>query len=146
VDWANRPRPSGGSVDAVGYLERHDFAIQDTTQYPSTYTSSGKVVGPGDQYIQIPVDATSTTITVQVMMESAGQGAAYGGTNYAAAILLANGELGVTTQTETCSSTLGSWQTLGFSAINPSKQGWVTIQIVSYDTTGTAATWFGAVT
>ena len=148
VDWANRPRPSGGASvsNAVGYLERHDFAVQDTTQYPSGQTSSGKLVGPGDQFIQVPVDATTTTIAIQVMMESAGQGTAYGGTNYATATLLANGELGVASQTQMCSSTLGSWQTLTFSAITASKQGWVTIQVTSYDTGGTANTWFGALT
>jgi hypothetical protein len=143
VDWANRPRPSGGGSAnaAIGYSELHDFAVQDTSTVPSTYTSSAKLVGPGDADLFIPVDATSTVITIQVE-----QGAGYGGTNYASATLLTAGELGVTTQTETCTSSTGSFQTLTFNAINPSKQGWVKVRVTSFDTSGTASVWFGAVT
>lgn len=143
VDWANRNRPSGGksASNSVGYSELHDFAIQDTTTYPVGSTSSGKLVGPGDQYLYIPVDAVSTVITIQIEMSSG-----YGGTNYAACTLHANGELGVAAQTETCSSTTGSFQTLTFSAITPTKQGWVTLQIDSFDTSGTADVWFAALT
>jgi hypothetical protein len=147
VDFLNRPRPSGpgptwsGDNNAVGAYELHDFASQDTGTVPSGQTSAGKIVGPGDQYIQVPVDATATVITIQIE-----QGAGYGGTNYATATLLANGELGVAGQVETCSSSTGSFQTLTFGSITPTKRGWVTIQITSYDTSGTADVWFGAVT
>jgi hypothetical protein len=78
------------------------------------------------------------------MMESLGQGVAYGGTNYATAVLLPNEEIGVAGQIQQCSSTLGSWQTLTFSAITPTKAGWVKVVITSYDSGGTANTWYGA--
>jgi hypothetical protein len=143
VDWANRNRPSGGksALNAVGYAELHDFAIQDTSVFPSGGSSSGKLIGPGDQFLFIPVDATSTVITIQLYMSSG-----YGGSNYAAATLHASGELGTAAQTQTCSSTLSTWQTLTFSAITPSKQGYVILQIDSYDTSGTATVNFGAIT
>ena len=147
VDFYSRPRPSGGgsvqggaSYASVGYLESHDNAIQDTVTYPSGQTSSGKLVGPGDQDLLIPVDASSTTVSVQLY-----QGSGYGGTTYATASVLSNGELGVTAQTLTCSSTLSSWQTLTFSAFTPSKKGWITLRITSYDTSGTGTLNFGAV-
>ncbi len=132
VDWANRPRPSGGSssVAAVGAYERHDFAVEDTVTYNDS-PASGKLVGPGDQDIQIPVDAVSSTISIYLYFDS------YGGTSYPSATLLANGELGITTQTKTCTSSADSWQQLTFSAITPSKAGWVTIRITSFDTNGT---------
>ena len=132
----------GGSASAsIGAFEFHDFATQNTTTYPSTYTSSADLLGPGDADLWVPVDAVSTVITIQVY-----QGAGYAGTTYATATILTAGELGVTTQTQTCSSSTGSWQTLTFSAINPSKQGWVKVRVTSFDTSGTGHTLFGALT
>ena len=143
IDLANRPRPSGGGSAsfAIGPLELHDFAIQETSTVPAGQTSAGKLVGPGDQFIYVPVDATPTVITIQIE-----QGSGYTGTTYATATLLANGELGITAQVETCSSTLSSYQTLTFGSITASKQGWVTVRITSYDTSGTGITYFGALT
>jgi hypothetical protein len=142
VDFLSRPKPSGGGSgsNATGYLEIHDFAIQDTTTYPTGYTSSAKLVGPGDQYLFLPVDATATTISLQVY-----QGSGYTGTNYATATIVANPELGITAQTVTATSTKSAWQTLTFSSITPSKQGFITLQVTSYDTSGTGTLNFGAI-
>ena len=142
VDFLNRPKPSGGGSGsaATGYLELHDFAIQDTTVYPPGYTSSAKLVGPGDQYLLIPVDPIAHQFSVQVY-----QGSGYTGTSYATATILANGELGVSAQTVTASSTLSAWQTLAFSSITPSKAGFITLQVTSYDTSGTGTLNFGAI-
>ena len=76
VDWANRPRPSGGgsASASVGYSELHDFSVQDTVTYPTGQTSSAKMTGPGDTDIWVPVDAVSTTIAIQLY-----QGAGYTG-------------------------------------------------------------------
>jgi hypothetical protein len=143
VDWFNRPRPSGGKSanNSVGAMEFHDFGIQDTVTYPSGQTSSAKLIGPGDNDILVPVDAVSTTIAIQL-----NQATGYGGTTYATATILSNGELGIASQVQTCSSTLNSWQTLTFSAINASKAGWVRVRITSFDSSGTAALNFGALT
>jgi hypothetical protein len=133
VDWLNRQRPSGGgsASNGIGYLELHDFAIQDTVTYQAG-TSSGKLIGPGDQYLRVPVDATTNTISIYLY-----QGSGYAGSTYATATLLANGELGITTQTLTCSSSLSSWQQLTFTVQTPTKQGYVYVQISSFDTSGT---------
>lgn len=143
VDFLNRPRPSGGGSAsyAVGAYELHDFAIKDTTTYPTGQTAAGKLVGPGDQIISVPVDATATVLTIAVE-----QGSGYTGTTYATATLLQNTEIGVASQVQTCSSTTGSFQTLTFSSFTPTKQGWVNLQITSYDTSGTGVLWFGALT
>jgi hypothetical protein len=141
TDWQNRLSPSGGGSTShvVGYMELHDFAIQDTTTYPTGQTSSAKLVGPGDQEILVPVDAVSTTISIKLY-----QGSGYTGTNYASATLLANGELGIASQVQTCASTTGAWQTLTFSGITASKAGYVKIRISSFDTSGTGTLNFGA--
>ena len=143
VDWANRPRPSGGgSADATpGYMERHDFSKQNTTTYPTGQTSSGEMVGPGDTDIWVPVDAVATVLAIDLY-----QGSGYTGTTYATATILTQNEIGVATQTETCSSATGSWQTLTFSSITPTKQGYIKIRITSYDTAGTGTLFFGALT
>jgi hypothetical protein len=143
VDWANRPRPSGGksASNAVGYSELHDFGIQDTVTFPSGQTSSAKLIGPGDNDIWVPVDAVSTTIAIQL-----NQGSGYGGSVFATATIEASGELGIASQTQTCSSTLNAWQTLTFSAISASKAGWVKVRISSFDTSGTGTLNFGALT
>lgn len=136
-DWAGRPRPSGGQSAnaAIGYSELHDYAIEDTVVYNDS-PASGELVGPGDQFILVPVDGVSSTISIYVRFDS------YGGTNYPTVNLLANGELGVAAQTQQCSSSSGTFQQLTFSAITPSKAGWVTIQVVSYDTGGTGTVHF----
>jgi hypothetical protein len=143
VDWSNRPRPAGGgsASAAVGYAELHDISVQDTTTYPTGQTSSAKMTGPGDTDIWIPVDAVSTTIAIQLY-----QGSGYTGTTYATATLIAQGELGVASQVQTCSSTLSSWQTLTFSAITASKAGYVKVRISSFDSSGTGTLNFGALT
>ena len=99
------------------------------------------MTGPGDTDIWVPVDAVSTTIAIQVY-----QGAGYTGTTYATATLEAQGELGVAGQVETCTSATGSWQTLTFSAITPTKAGWVKVRISSFDSSGTGVLNFGALT
>ena len=119
--------------------EFHDFAVQDTVTYPTGYTSSGKLTGPGDRDLRVPVDPTLTTISIQL-----NQGSGYTGSAYAQAIILGENELGVAAQVETCTSTTGSWQTLTFSGITASKAGFVRVRVVSYDTSGTGTLNFGA--
>jgi len=212
VDFLNRPKPSGGGSGsaATGYLELHDFAIQDTTVYPPGYTSSAKLVGPGDQYLLIPVDAIAHQFSIQLYQGSGytpntytGTSTSVGGTRltasaanwitnqwagaivtsggvyayvaandatnlylngtvnawsgsvpstgsftisqYGTATILANGELGISSQIVSAYSTLSAWQTLTFSNITPSKAGFITLQVTSYDTSGTGTLNFGAI-
>ena len=141
VDWANRPRPSGGgSANAsVGYSELHDFSVKNTVVYPSGQTTSAAMTGPGDTDIWVPVDAVSTTLAVQLY-----QNAGYSGAVYATAQIIAQGEIGVVANTQTCSSTTGSWQTLTFPAQTPTAAGYIKIRVTSYDTSGTGILYFGA--
>lgn len=126
VDAQNRPRPAGGASTnyACGYMERHDTAVSGGAANADGATGDcHKITGPGDQDYDIPVDATSTTISIKQKTAS------YVGTNYPQIELLANAEIGVTGQTVTDSAANTSYTTLTLSAITPTAVGVVTLRV-----------------
>jgi hypothetical protein len=54
---------------AVGYLERHDNAAQETSTV-RTGSNSLVIVGPGDHEFQVPVDAVATVISAYARYDS----------------------------------------------------------------------------
>jgi len=108
-----------------GALEGHDTARKETTT-----TDAGGVGivlnGPSSQEISIPVDAVSTMITVKARYDTD-----HGTTNKPQAILVANGEIGVVTETRTMTSGAGTWDLLTFSTFTPTAPGVVTVRLVS---------------
>lgn len=136
VDAWNRARPSGGASGSagIGYLERHDNWVKETST-----TDAGsvglRITGPGDQDIDLAVDASSTVVTVKMRFDSS-----YGGASKPQAILLANGEIGVATETKTMTAAADTWETLTFSTFTPSTKGVVTVRLVSRDTGATGKT------
>jgi len=110
---------------AGGAYERHDTAQKETTITDASGVAV-KIVGKGSHDFQIPVNAASTVITVRVRYDTA-----HGATNKPQAILLANGEIGVTTETKTATGAAGSFETLTFSAQTPTAKGVVTVRLVS---------------
>jgi hypothetical protein len=137
VDFLNRPRPAGGgSTDnAVGYLERHDTAIREDTT--ADVAPGIKIVGPGDHEFQIPVDATSTVISIKARYD-----AAHDVTNKPQAVLLANPAIGVTAETLTMSEAVDTWQTLTFAAQTPSAKGVVKVRLISRSAAGNGCAYF----
>lgn len=119
----------GGSLtdpgDTPGAFEAHDTAIKETTT-----TDAGSVgiqiPGKGSHEFLIPVNATSTSISVKARYDSN-----HGTTNKPQAILLANGEIGVSTETKTMTSSSDTWETLTFSTFTPTAAGVVTVRLVS---------------
>ena len=115
-------------VPTSGAIERHDTAeresnIVDVPQAtPTTY--SIKLTGKADAEFRIPVNASSTTISVKAYYDTD-----HGTTNKPRAVLAANTELGTATETKTMTSGAGTWQTLTFSAITPNAKGWVTVRL-----------------
>ncbi len=147
IDFLNRPRPSGSgpspsanAKNAIGYLERHDYGVKEASVVDTSSTYSVKMTGPGDWEVQVPVDASSTTVTVRVRFD----------TNYAGslpqAILLDNAEIGVSTETKTATGSADAWSTLTFSAFTPSAKGWVTIRLYSRSTAGNGLTYWDTFT
>jgi hypothetical protein len=131
------------SVNAVnqtaGCYERHDTAEKETGT-----TDAGSVglvlTGWADHAIYIPVDAASTTISVKARYDST-----HGTTNKPQAILDANGEIGVTTETKTMTSGADTWDTLTFAAQTPSAKGWVTVRLISRADAATGKAFFDTV-
>lgn len=132
VDILNRNRPSGGgptwasSGKAVGAYEHHDFASKETSIVEGT-TASIKWKGPGDQQLYIPVNPSQTTISVKAYYDSS-----YGGGTKPTLRLLANGEIGVSTQSVTTTGAVNTFNTLQLSNFTPSSRGWVIIALESY--------------
>lgn len=138
TDLLNRPRPAGGAstANAIGAFERHDTAVKETS-----VTDAGsvglRITGPGDHDFKVPVNATSTTLSVRVRYDTN-----HGTTNKPQAILLASGEIGVATETKTATVGVNTWETLTFSAITPTAKGLVTIRLVSRAAAGSGIAYF----
>lgn len=135
TDLLERDRPSGpgitwaNALKAVGCFEYHDFAQKDT----SGDVGDGWILtGPGDQDIQVPVDATSTTISIRVRYDTN-----HGTGSKPQAELLSAEDIGVASgQTLTASVGVDTWETLTFSAITPTSKSWVTIRLRSRSAAG----------
>ena len=131
------------SVNAVnktaGCFERHDTAEKETGT-----TDAGSVglvlTGWADHAIWIPVDASSTTISVKARYD-----ATHAATNKPQAILDANGEIGVTAETKTMTAAADTWETLTFAAQTPSAKGWVQVRLISRADTATGKAFFDTV-
>ena len=113
------------ALKTPGALEMHETALKETTTTDAG--SVGIVINsPGSHEFRIPVDASSTTISVKARYDSS-----HGTTNKPQAILLANGEIGVTTETKTMTSAADTWETLTFAAQTPTAKGVVIVRVVS---------------
>jgi hypothetical protein len=123
IYWPGASLTANG--DHPGAFEHHDHAQKETTTTDAG--SVGIVIeGPGSHEFLIPVDASATVITVRVRYD-----ADHGTTNKPQAILRANGEIGVTTETVTAAGAAGSFETLTFASQTPSAKGVVTVRLVS---------------
>jgi hypothetical protein len=138
IDWYSRPRPAGSpnTNNAIGPFERHDTATKETTT-----TDAGsvglKITGLGDHDIKVPVNATSTLLSIRVRYDTN-----HAATNKPQAILLANPEIGITTETKTATVGVDTWETLTFAAQTPSARGVVTIRLVSRAAAGNGIAFF----
>ncbi len=139
-DFQGRNRPEGGGSlsPAIGYLERHDTAVQETAVTDSG--SSIRIDGPGSHEFLIPVDATSTTIAVKCRYDTN-----HGTATPPQAILPGEAEIGVSPQTVTASATTGSWLTLTFTAITPTAKGVVRLILVARPSAANGKCYFDTV-
>lgn len=141
VDILNQSRPSGGAVTwsttnvSVGCYERHDYGTKDTTTYDTGPTSL-KMTGPGDQYLQIPIDVANTTITIRTRWDSS-----YGGGTLPTFKLLANGELNVASQSVTATGSANTWVTITLSSFVPATKGVVTVGLISNSAAAGTCNW-----
>ncbi len=121
---------------AVGAFERHDQGQRDSVTYDVSPTSL-RIIGVGDVELTIPVDATSTTISIRNRFDTAhGTGAPPD------MVLLASGEIGVTTQTVAAAANANTWQTITLAAINPTAKGYVTLRLRAHSAVSNGLCWF----
>lgn len=126
VDLLNRPRPAGmGQLTGqVGALELHDTGSRETSVTHGG-AASLKLIGPGDQQFDIPVDAVSTTISVWTRFDTN-----HGTTTRPQLVLLEQPELGVSAATDTAAGAVDTWEQLSLN-FTPAAKGVVTVRLVS---------------
>jgi len=142
-DVLSRPRPAGGqsTLKAVGAYERHDTGIEDTSIYDSA-PASVKIIGPGDQDFELPVNPVSTNVTVMGYYN-----AAHSSGSPPQAQLLANPLIGLSSgSTLTMTEPEDTWEQLAFPTFVPTDYGVVTLRCISRSSSGSGAAWFDSIT
>lgn len=120
VAWNGLNLTSG--AQAHGALDLHDDARFETTV--TDVGGTGIVFsGQGSTDYTIPVDAVATTISVRSRYDPITTG------TKPQALLLANGEVGVSAQTLTVTAAADTWQTLTFAPFTPTAKGVVTLRL-----------------
>jgi len=142
TDIMNRARPAGGASTskAIGAFERHDTAAKETSVVDAG-SNAVKITGPGDHDLFIPVDASSTTITVRMRYDTN-----HATTNKPQATILNGEEIGVTTETKTMTAGIDTWETLTFSSFTPTAKGIITLRLISRSAAGNGIAYFDTVT
>lgn len=136
VDIMNRIRPAGGgaTLTSVGAYEYHDSAVRETSTV-RTGSNAIKFVGAGDHDFDIPVDATSTTVTIYGRFDGT-----YAGTKPQMKIV--NGtECGVADATAIMTGSSGAWEQLSLN-FTPTAKGIITIRLISNSTAGAGIAFF----
>lgn len=113
------------ALNSVGAVGRHENAQKETTTVDAG-SSALRLTNISTHDLLIPVDAASTTITIRSRYDSE-----HATTNKPQITLLANAEIGVTTQTITGAAAVDTWETLTLSAFTPTAKGWVTVRLIS---------------
>lgn len=129
-DIRGDPRPAGGATatKGIGAYERGNTFAKETGTV-RTGSNAISITGPGYQDFQLPVAASSTTVTVYVRWD-----ATYAGTKPKMQVL--NGtEAGVADATATATGSSGAWEQLSLN-FTPTSAGIVTIRLLSSDTNG----------
>jgi hypothetical protein len=137
ADFMGRTARPWGAGASVGYRQVANVA-QDTSSAISTGgANSLKLTGAGEVSLYVPVDATSTTISVVTKSTS------YGGTDYPQLIVRATGAIGLAADV-TVTASSASEQTITTASFTPTVQGVVEVRLVSRSTSTTSATYFDA--
>jgi len=129
-DLRGNRRPAGGAsaTKGIGAYERGNTFAKETGTV-RTGSNAISITGPGYQDFQLPVAASSTTVTVYVRWD-----ATYAGTKPKMQVL--NGtEAGVADATATATGSSGAWEQLSLN-FTPTSAGIITIRLLSSDTNG----------
>jgi hypothetical protein len=131
VDLLNIARPAGGASlnNAVGAQERHNCWIRETTTV-RTGSNALSCTGPGDHDFQVPVDATSTTISIYMRYDTT-----HSATNKPQMKVVNGEECGVAEATATMTAAVDTWEQISLN-FTPTRAGIVTIRLISRSAAG----------
>lgn len=137
VDMLGVTRPAGGASMsyAIGALERSNTAVAEAS-VTQAGASAIKIVGPGVQRFDIPVDAASTTVTVYGQYDTT-----HADTNKPQMKVLNGGQAGVADATDTMTAAVDTWEQLSLN-FTPTSKGIVTIELVSRAAAGGGIAYF----
>ncbi len=136
TDFTGKPKPAGGRsvTRAIGHSEFHDCGTKETGTV-RTGSNAMRIKGPGVHDFRVPVDASSTTITVYTRWD-----ATYAGTKPSMSVVQ-GGNCGVSDATDTATGSSGAWEQLSLN-FTPTAAGVVTVRLTSSDTNGAGETYW----
>lgn len=129
-----RPWGSGASPGAV---ETGKWVMDTGSAITGGGANSMKITGAGEVSFWVPVDASSTTISVTTKSTS------YGGSNYPQIVVEASAAVGVTQQTDTAAAATEETLSVTFT---PTANGVVEVRLVSRSTSTSSVTYFDLLT
>jgi hypothetical protein len=137
TDMIGGPRPSGGESTAYGLgpMERNDCGAQESTT-KRTGSSALVITGPGYHDLLLPVNASSTTVSIYGRYDSS-----HAATNKPQIKVLNGAHIGVSDATATMTAAADTWEALTLS-FTPTAKGVVTIRVVSRSASGSGHAYF----
>jgi hypothetical protein len=138
ADFLGRTVRPWGAGTSIGYIEATAVAQDAASAITGGGANSLKMTAAGEVSFYLPVEASSTTISVKTKSTS------YGGASYPQLIVQPNPSLGVAGTTVTASD--ATEQTLTTGAFTPTAQGVVEVRLISRSSATDSSTWFDLLT
>jgi hypothetical protein len=138
ADFLGRTVRPWGAGTSIGYVEAPTVTKDTASAITGGGANSLKMTAAGEVSFYLPVEASSTTISVKTKSDS------YGGTSYPQLIVQPNPTVAVAGATVT--ATDATEQTLTTGAFTPTAQGVVEVRLVSRSSATNSSTWFDLLT
>jgi hypothetical protein len=138
-DFRGRTARPWGAGASIGCWQAQSVAQDTGSAVSGGGANSLKITGAGEVSLYVPVDATSTTISVHTASTS------YGGTTWPQLIVMPNPSIGVTTSVSV-SATSASDQGITTGSFTPTAKGVVEVRLISNSTSTTSSTFFDLLT
>lgn len=135
ADFRGRTVRPWGAGPSVGCWQAQAVAQDTGSNISGGGANSLKITGQGEVSLWIPVDATSTTVTVHTKSSS------YGGSTWPQLIVVANPSLGITSD-KSVSATSASDQSITTASFTPTAKGVMEVRLISNSTSTSSSTYF----
>lgn len=138
-DFRGRTARPWGAGASIGCWQAQGVAQDATSAITGGGANSLKLTGAGEVSMWIPVDAAGFTVSILTKSTS------YGGTNYPQMIVVANPNIGVTSDT-TVTASSASEQTITTATITPTAKGVMEVRLISRSSSVSSSTFFDLLT